>query len=130
MVFPPHTFLSCSSVDPPCPAASFRRNTPIWALHRLQCLLGMSTCSSMELHELQHGHLLGCGLLWSAGKQPASPWAAEDISALAAGAPPPLLVSPQCQHHGSLLLFPSLLTTVQHFCALLNAVSLRCSPLT
>lgn len=129
-MFPPHTFLSCSSVDPPWPAASFRRKSPVWVLHRLQCLLGMSTCSSMGssmgcsvdicfgviFHGLQAGDLLHHGLQ---GGLCSGPWSTSS--------PPPFtsVLAPWL----SLTFFPSLLTAMQHLCPLLNTVSLRCSPL-
>lgn len=98
---------------------------PIWALHRLQCLLGMSTCSSMGssmgcsvnicfgvvFHGLQAGSLLHHGqqrgsLLWQL-EHLISSFSHLSISAMV------------LSHF-----FPSLLTAVQHFCALLNTVSL------
>lgn len=106
-MFSPHTFLSCSSVDPPWPAASFRRKSPVWVLHRLQCLLGMSTCSSMGssmgcsvdicfgviFHGLQAGDLLHHGLQ---GGLCSGPWSTSS--------PPPFtsVLAPWLSHFFSL----------------------------
>lgn len=119
------TLLSCTSVDPPGAAASFRkRSVPTWAPHRLQLLQGISTCSS-------RGSSMGCGVGVCSGMV---------LRGLPYLSSPRLqgnfcsgtwntssLLSPWCLHQGCFSPFfpPSLFTVVHNFYRL-STFYLRC----
>ena len=74
---------------------------------------------------LQCGYLLWCGLSWSAGGQPASPWSSPKATWESLlqhlEPPPPLLPSPWCLRQGCFSHFFPL--AMQQFCPFLNTFS-------